>query len=66
MEHRYIEQVFNLTIENLKGVGIYLLEGDIDTQQRLRQIKLTRHGFNTYKIYVHTLLLCVTTEIYFL
>lgn len=33
MEHRYIEQVFNLTIENLKGGGggIYLLEGDIDT-----------------------------------
>ena len=31
MEHRYIEQVFNLTIENLKGVGVYLLEGDIDT-----------------------------------
>lgn len=30
MEHRYIEQVFNLTIENSKG-GIYLLEGDIDT-----------------------------------
>lgn len=31
MEHRYIEQVFNLTIENSKGGGIYLLEGDIDT-----------------------------------
>ena len=29
MEHRYIEQVFNLTIENLKGD--LSLEGDIDT-----------------------------------
>ena len=31
MEHRYIEQVFNLTIQNTNGGGIYLLEGDIDT-----------------------------------
>ena len=43
MEHRYIEQVFNLTIENLKG--IYLLEGDIDTTKIVRQIKIDASWF---------------------
>lgn len=35
MEHRYIEQVFNLTIENLKGVG----GGDLSFRGRHRHNK---------------------------
>lgn len=34
MEHRYIEQVFNLTIENLKGGG-----GDLSFRGRHRHNK---------------------------